>query len=668
MNLEKLKDWQKSGHEALSAQTRPETLNADERTVDIVWFTGIDVPRMNFWTGEPYTLRFDPKGLDLSNLNSGAPILDDHNDFNGVEGQKGVVEKAWVDGSNYLATIRFSKRPEVDGIWQDVQDKIIQKFSMGTEILEKQDITAKGDKTKTFLATKWRPYEISMAPIPADFSTTTLSAVETEPVVVPAEETSSEEVLGAPAQLSKETETPMSEQLNSNAAGTPVAPPVVVDEAKLRNDAVKAERLRIATIDARLAVANLSSEATKTLRAELVDGGVEGEQLSARIFEEMAKKPVEKTETLGAHRAAITNDEGDKLRETMSATLLHRYEPTRYKDQAPAAREWMGYSLMEMSRECLKRKGESLSGKGSGEIAQLALTTSDLPNILADVANKTLRAGYENYPNTFAAFTRRATATDFKNVHRTQLSGAPALLPINEHGEIKQGFLTDSAETYAIATYARMLNITRKTIINDDLSALTRVPELMGRKAAILEGDIVWGKITGNPNMSDGNALFSSAHSNLAGSPGAISVDTVGAASAAMTLQKGLEGDNLNLMPKYIAVPVALRLTTQKLLTVVPTILTVTSGVPAVNAVPDWVHQLQTIVEPRLDANSQTGWYIFADPGQVDTIEYCYLEGQEGMYFETQLGFDVDGVKFKARHDFGAGVIDFRGMYKNAGQ
>jgi hypothetical protein len=89
MNLEQLKESQKCGREMLSAQMKPETLNADERTVDIVWFTGIDVPRMNLWTGEPYILRFDPKGLDLSNLNNGAPVLDDHNDSNGVERAKG---------------------------------------------------------------------------------------------------------------------------------------------------------------------------------------------------------------------------------------------------------------------------------------------------------------------------------------------------------------------------------------------------------------------------------------------------------------------------------------------------------------------------------------------------------------------------------------------------
>jgi hypothetical protein len=650
MNAEQLKEWQKSGHEALSAQTRPETLNTEDRTVDVVWFTGIDVPRVNLWTGETYILRFDPKGLDLSKLNNGAPVLDDHDDLDGVNGQKGVVMKAWVEGNQYLATLRFSKRPEVDGIWQDIQDKIIQKFSMGTEILEKQDVSAKGDKVKTILATKWTPFEISMAPLPADFSTTTLSA---QNVLDPASTEENQILTGAPAQLSQEKEQTMSD-IQLNVAGAPAAPPVV-DEAQLRNDARSAEKLRAREIRSRVSAAKL----TASFAEELIDSDASVELASEKIFAELAKAPAQVPPTQSNHTASIANDKGDKIRETMSATLLHRYEPVRYRAEAEKAREWTGYSLMEMAREALREKGENLRGKGPNEVAQLALTTSDFPNILADVANKTLRAGYELYPNTFQPFTKRATAPDFKNINRTQLSGAPALLAVNEHGEIKQGALTDSKETYSIATYARILSISRKTIINDDLSALTRVPELFGRKAAILEGDLVWAKITANANMADGNALFSSAHSNL-GTPGAISVTTLNELQRKMTLQKGLEGDNLNLMSKYLLVPVSLQLTVEQLFSGI-------NPTQTSNVVPSMVTSLNRIYEPRLDAISATAFYVVADPSQVDTIEYTFLEGQEGMYFETQMGFDVDGVKFKARHDFGAGVIDYRGLTKNVG-
>jgi len=86
--------------------------------------------------------------------------------------------------------------------------------------------------------------------------------------------------------------------------------------------------------------------------------------------------------------------------------------------------------------------------------------------------------------------------------------------------------------------------------------------------------------------------------------------------------------------------------------------------------IPEWVRSLVPVVEPRLDAaaNGATAWYLIADPAQIDTVEYCYLEGQQGVYIETKQGFEVDGVEIKARMDFGAAALDFRGMQKNAGQ
>jgi len=117
----------------------------------------------------------------------------------------------------------------------------------------------------------------------------------------------------------------------------------------------------------------------------------------------------------------------------------------------------------------------------------------------------------------------------------------------------------------------------------------------------------------------------------------------------------------LNVQARYLAVPVALQLTSAQLI----------SGnlAPAqtANVVPEYLRALMPIAEPRLDANSATAWYLFASPDQIDTIEYAYLEGQDGVYLETRQGYDVDGVEIKARLDFGAKAIDFRGMQKNAG-
>ncbi|MGD0497525.1 MAG: hypothetical protein ABSC23_03715 [Bryobacteraceae bacterium] len=163
------------GLEFFAAAVTPSTINDEQRTVDVVWFTGIDVPRVS-WDG-PYIRRFDPKGVDLSLLNSGAPVFDNHNTYDGTEAQKGVIDKAWVDGKLYKATLRFSKRTAVDALWGDIKDKIVQKFSMGVEILAEHEIKVDGQPTVR-LADKWRPFEISCAPLPADFGTTTLGHKE----------------------------------------------------------------------------------------------------------------------------------------------------------------------------------------------------------------------------------------------------------------------------------------------------------------------------------------------------------------------------------------------------------------------------------------------------------------------------------------------------------
>ena len=85
------------------------------------------------------------------------------------------------------------------------------------------------------------------------------------------------------------------------------------------------------------------------------------------------------------------------------------------------------------------------------------------------------------------------------------------------------------------------------------------------------------------------------------------------------------------------------------------------------SVVPQSIRTLAPISEPRLDAASATAWYLAASPNQIDTIEYAYLEGQQGAYIETRNGFDVDGVEIKCRLDFGAKAIDWRGLYKNPG-
>jgi len=159
----------------LAAQVVPETLDAEKRTVEVLFYSGAKILR-NSWTDGPYQLSFstDPAHVRLKRVNDGAPLLDSHADYS-LSNILGVVEKAWLD--NGAAKAR--KREDVSPIWQDVQDGIIQNISMGTVIHRTEDITPAKAKMKELLAVDWEPWEISLVPIGADPGAGVLAA---EPV------------------------------------------------------------------------------------------------------------------------------------------------------------------------------------------------------------------------------------------------------------------------------------------------------------------------------------------------------------------------------------------------------------------------------------------------------------------------------------------------------
>jgi hypothetical protein len=156
-------------------------------------------------------------------------------------------------------------------------------------------------------------------------------------------------------------------------------------------------------------------------------------------------------------------------------------------------------------------------------------------------------------------------------------------------------------------------------------------------------------------------ALFHANHGNL-GTAGAISATTLDEGRRAMRKQKGLankaaDADPLNLAPKFIIVSPDKETEAQQF-------LATTLYPSSPNGVNVFAGTLEAIVEARLTGNA---WYLSADPALIDTIEYGWLEGEEGLFTEQRVGFDIDGLEIKGRIDFAAKAIDWRGMFKNAG-
>jgi hypothetical protein len=369
----------------------------------------------------------------------------------------------------------------------------------------------------------------------------------------------------------------------------------------------------------------------------------------------------------------VLRHDQDKFRAAMADGLAMS---AGLKVQSPAqgAEDFRRCGFQGMAATCLRRAGYKGSELGSRiKVADLALkdagrygmTSSDLSAVLLDVSQKFLLKGYAESARTFWPLVDQTSATDFKERHGISLSEAPDLQLVNEAGEYPAGTLKDNQESYRVQKYGTIVSLTWESMINDDLRAITKKLQRAGATAARKESDIIWGLITGNPVMNeDGKPVFHSDHGNLEPTEvGLVDADKLSAARAQMRKQVGLGGASLDIRPTYLIVPVAQGTYAEVLLR------SRANPEPDLNegVVNPW-NGLIPISEPRLDDVSTKSWYLAADTGQIDIIELAYLEDRDEPEVFQQSGFTVDRIDFKIRHCFGAGIMDFRGLFKNPGE
>ncbi len=586
----------------------PATVDAEARTVEVVWSTGAPVRRRDM--AGPYIerLSLDPQAVDLSRL-EGASVLDAHRQT-AVRDVLGSVRSAAVDGRRGTAMIQFSARPEVEPVWQDVLAGILRHVSVGYSVEEWAETAENGARVLT--AVRWTPHEISLVPTPADPG----------------------------AHIRMETE--------MTDTTTTAAPPEAQTETRAEANAEIRSIARIAGLD-------------QSWIDGQIDAAADADTARRAAFKALAKRsaPAIRTEQVRVEMGESQDDPALRARQ-MGEALYARINP-RHELSEPARR--YAYSTpVDMAKELLTLRGESTMALSPASLVTRALhTTSDFPIILGDTVGRVLRDAYQAAPSGIRRLGRQTTARDFRAVNKIMLGEAPLLEKLNEHGEIKAGTMTEAREAYKVETWARKIGVTRQVLVNDDLGAFADLARRMGQAAAETEARILVTLLeagSGNgPTLSDGKTLFHADHGNKAGTGAAISDATLSAARLALRTQKGIEDRTIRVTPRNLLVPPALETTAEKWLA---------SIAPARAAdVNPFSGSLSLVVEPRL--SSATRWYVTADPGEIDGLEFAYLSGAEGPQVESRSGWDVDGVEIRVILDFGAGFIDHRGWFMNAG-
>lgn len=662
---------------ARAATLMADSINVEARTVDIVWTTGAIVQRVR-WEGWEDRVEYDEElvvdatSIRLERMNAGAPFLDSHSAYRLENVLGSVVEgSARIEGGKGYATIKLTSAADAADIVQRILEKSVRFVSVGYRV-HKYEITKQEGVRELWRAVDWEPMEVSAVAIPADAGSHIRS-----------EKNGSNTGLNTcvfvrhadPAARSAPKEAPMPDDIKASGedeirsatpavAAAPVlaTPAAAPDAAAIRAEA-GAGAATILDLCHRHGFDNAFS-------ADLIRRGVTVDAARVAILDQLATRDNAGGRTTEPTFAQARGEDANEVayRDGVANALMHRHSPGAHQ-LTEQGRQFRGMSLLEMGRESLERRGISTRGMSKMELATEALrtragqgyhSTSDFPSLLANVANKTLRSAYESTPRTFMAWARQATATDFKPVQRTQIAGAPDLIRVPESGEFSYGTIGEGKEVYALTTYGRIIAITRQTLINDDLDAFTRVPTAFGASAADLESDLVYAILTSNPVMSDSLALFVAGHGNV-GTAAAITEASLAEAYRAFGNQRGIEGRQVSVQPRFLITPPGARsVEARKNVTA-----TTPSAVAGVNA---FAGRLEPIEEPRLiPASGADPWFLAADPSRVDTVEYAYLEGSNGIFTETRQGFEVDGIEIKARHDFAAKAIDWRGLFRNLG-
>lgn len=612
--------------------------------------------RSSFWT-DPWIeiLGHDPNEIDMGRFESGAaPLLWGHDSYE-RDNMIGVVEKAWVENGKGYADVRLSARDDLAGLWDDITNNIVRNVSVGYQINERTLIKTSDNGPPEYRVTRWTPMEISLVSVPADTTVGLGRSAESE-------------------QRFTVTDLP-NEEPNMPIDTTTPAPTQPADNEAVRQDATRAERQRAMDIRSACAMANLPPE----FGDKLIEDGTPIDKARAAVIEELHKRrtaagteaPTDPT----LSRVEAGEDEHAKFRGAALNSVLIRAGLAKND----TANELRGFTLRELARHCLERRGVRTVGMSPMEMIGAAFThrvemrgfvpahgTSDFDYILENSARKAMLMGYEEQPETYQLWTRQIPMVDFKTHSFTNLSNFSGLSEVKENGEFTHGTVTDRREQAALATYGKLFSISRQAIINDDLGAFTEIPRKMGRAAARKIGDLAYAVLTSNPTMADSVALFHASHANYvaSGSGAAPSVTTVTAMRTAFAIQTDPSGSTLNLRPRYLIVPQALA---DNALVLVGAAYDPDTANKLQKPNPVKPLNLEVITDGRLDASSATKWYGAADASMCDTVGIGYLSGEPGPSLEQKDGWNVDGTEFKVRIDAVAKALDHRGLYHNFG-
>lgn len=604
-------------------------IDVEKRTVPLSFSS--ETTEVIRW-GDVEILDHSPGAVDLTQLNEIGVLLFNHN----VNIPIGGIESAYIsDDRRGQAVVSFDEDEESDKYFKKVLRGSLKAVSCRYDVLVWEYVKSNEISTcgryagPCYIARKWKPTEISIVSIPADSSVGVGRSAEADESRsdIERQNTRSEEEMGV--ETKPETTTALDEQTRN---------------------AVAAERTRTTGISALCRDFGLEPD-------EYIRSGKSIQEVQNAVIEKLRanNKPSDTA------RASVGAEDRDKFCRAAADAILLR-GGVEIATPAEGATELRSMRLRDLMIDCIERDGNSKARylDDAGLVREALSGAGAFAGILSNAANKSLSNGYTAAETTFELWTGTGSNPDFKEATEYKLSEAGELLQITGNGEFKYDEMKDSGVKKSVLTFGRSWGITRQALINDDLGALTKIPAAYAAAAKRGINSLVYATL-GKATAS----VFSTEKGNLAATGARPSVASIGDGRAAMRKQKNQRGKEvLNIAPKYILLPTGLETETDQLLVSITDPASSNSGVRN-----PFTGKLIPVCDAELDQYSEIAWYLAAQSGQgVDTIEVTYLNGQKTPIIESQIAFDILGMKWRIYIDYGVTLLDYKGFHKNPGK
>lgn len=276
-----------------------------------------------------------------------------------------------------------------------------------------------------------------------------------------------------------------------------------------------------------------------------------------------------------------------------------------------------------------------------------AFSTTDIPNILSNAANKFVDVGFGEVGNDWAKVARAVPVKDFKPVKGVRLRMGGLLKPLAKGGEIQHATLSDKVRELAAGTKALMLGITREDIINDDLGVLSTLPQEFGQTSARTLNKDVFDVINGLDA-----SVFGATGS------GVLSVANLAAAYAAARKIKDGE-DFIYSVPNKILVPTEAYVTALNIYQ--------SEYVTGASSEKGKANVLRGKFEP-IETPYLTGSAYYLFDAIFGLVDVAFLNGRQTPVVETaNMDFDQLGIQMRCYFDYGAQAGRTEAAFRSTG-